>query len=97
MTATGPRSGWSWPAYRQRAGACLFQRAQVLGDISLERQHPDHGLLGRRHGGGRLPAAAGVVLFGGQRVQVDADHGLAQPARDLGDDVRPVADDPCQP
>ena len=39
------------PAHRQRAGACQFQRAQVLGHIPLERQHPDHGLPGRRQGG----------------------------------------------
>ena len=39
-----------------------------------------------------LPAAVGVVLLGWQRVQVDADHGLAQAAGDLGDDVRVVVE-----
>jgi hypothetical protein len=29
-------------AYCQRAGSCLFQSAQVLGHIPLERQHPHH-------------------------------------------------------
>src|SRR6185437_3708494 len=45
---------------------------------------------GRRRG--RLPAAGGVVLVGGQGVQVDADHGLAEPAGDLGHHVRVVVE-----
>src|SRR5487761_37812 len=40
----------------------------------------------------RLPAAAGVVLLGRQVIQVDADHGLAQAPRHLGDHVRVVVE-----
>src|SRR5579859_3442978 len=40
----------------------------------------------------RLPAAPGVVLVRGQGVQVDADHGLAEAAGDLGHDVGVVVE-----
>src|SRR5215471_2726843 len=43
-------------------------------------------------GPGGLPAAVGVVLVLGERVEVDADHGLAEAAGDLGHDVRVVVE-----
>jgi glycosyltransferase involved in cell wall biosynthesis len=38
------------------------------------------------------PAAAGVALLGRERVQADPHHGLAKPARHLGDDVGVVVE-----
>src|SRR5664279_2515391 len=48
---------------------------------------------GRRpRGSPGSPAARGVPLIGRQRLEVDADHGLAQSAGHLGDDIRVVVE-----
>src|ERR1700689_2890124 len=46
------------------------------------------------HDNGRrgLPAAGGEVVGGWEGVQVDADHGLAEAAGDLGDHVRVIVE-----
>src|ERR1035441_9605017 len=65
-------------------------KSSRIGTVIIRRQLSTITSAGLTPGG--LPAAGGVVLVGGQGIQVDADHGFAQATGDLGHHVRVVVE-----
>ena len=65
-------------------------RGEVLADVALQREDPDPG-RGRKLVSGS-PAALGEPVVLRELLDVDADHGLAETARHLGDHVRVVVE-----